>query len=131
ASTSSYFTVAVISGRPSALDDRVVRGADRLTGDRRDLAADREQLVAARGADVGDGRLGDELVARIDRPDVLEALLAVDHHGEVEAQLGVGQRLAAAAQAEHDGEGGRGHHVRVTGRLGRRLVVVDRVVVAD
>src|SRR3954467_11978092 len=55
-STSSYFTVAVISG--TSLDDDVVGRADVLAVDRLDHRLEVEALVAADGADAGDRRLG-------------------------------------------------------------------------
>ena len=90
-----------------------------------------EHVVARDRPHRVDGRGGDQPVAGPDRSVVGEPLLAVHHPAVVDRDLGVLEDDVAGTQAHHDGEGGRGDDVGVTGGPGGRGVPVDRVGVTE
>src|SRR3954470_8070327 len=81
--------------------DRVVRRRDPLALGRLHFLPDRQQLVAARVADVLDDARRGEHVARAHRAVMDVALLAVHDERVVETQLGVTDGADTEPEAEH------------------------------
>src|SRR6266545_127217 len=73
---------------------------------------------------------GQQPVAGEDRTVVAELLLTVDDAPVVQPELRVVVDLLADPEREHDREGRDGRDVRVAGRAGGFLIVVDRIGLA-
>src|SRR6266511_2852256 len=81
--------------------------------------------------DVGDAEPAEIVLARPDRLEVLELLLAVEEPADVHAQVAQERAGVAALVAEGDREGGRRDDVAPRPRLGDLVVQVEGREVAD